>query len=285
MNLTTTFNGNFDEINTEQVIISTKDIYRKVNNLDNSYNIFYLTIKNDRFVWEKSLSHVIPYGSPLEDINILSVLFDKNNYKFILFKTNGFKIVTHKIQINNEGVYGEWEKVTPETNSNLMNQYIFSTQLKDIPTHLDLTKEYLCPDDPYDILNEYEPLNGWENFESPSYDDENIPSDISVEMETSEPYERSEQVPLEDIYEGSQKTVKIKRFEKCKSCSGSGAEGEAKPDTCSSCQGSGEIRQVQRSFLGQVVNVQPCHRCSGKGTIISNPCKTSISCPSTSIFM
>ena len=36
---------------------------------------------------------------------------------------------------------------------------------------------------------------------------------------------------LEDIYEGSQKTVKIKRFEKCKPCGGSGAEGEAKPDT------------------------------------------------------
>ena len=79
---------------------------------------------------------------------------------------------------------------------------------------------------------------------------------------------------LEDIYEGSQKTVKIKRFEKCDPCSGSGAEGEAQPSKCSSCQGTGEIRQIQRSFLGQIVNVQPCHHCSGKGTIISNPCKT-----------
>jgi len=79
---------------------------------------------------------------------------------------------------------------------------------------------------------------------------------------------------LEDIYEGSQKTVKIKRFEKCDPCSGSGAEGEAQPSRCSSCQGTGEIRQIQRSFLGQIVNVQPCHHCSGKGTIISNPCKT-----------
>jgi|TARA_B110000467_G_scaffold83231_1_gene75101 molecular chaperone DnaJ len=79
---------------------------------------------------------------------------------------------------------------------------------------------------------------------------------------------------LEDIYEGAQKTVKIKRFETCEPCSGSGAEGEAQPHTCSSCQGTGEIRQIQRSFLGQIVNVQPCHNCSGKGTIISNPCKT-----------
>ena len=79
---------------------------------------------------------------------------------------------------------------------------------------------------------------------------------------------------LEEIYAGSQKTVKIKRFETCEPCSGSGAEGEAQPSTCSSCQGTGEIRQIQRSFLGQIVNVQPCHHCSGKGTIISNPCKT-----------
>jgi molecular chaperone DnaJ len=79
---------------------------------------------------------------------------------------------------------------------------------------------------------------------------------------------------LEEIYAGAQKIVKIKRFETCNPCSGSGAEGEAKPSTCSSCQGTGEIRQVQRSFLGQIVNVQPCHQCSGKGQIISNPCRT-----------
>jgi len=78
---------------------------------------------------------------------------------------------------------------------------------------------------------------------------------------------------LEEIYVGAQKTVKIKRFETCEPCGGSGAEGEAKPSTCSSCQGTGEIRQVQRSFLGQIVNVQPCNQCSGKGQIISNPCK------------
>ena len=79
MNLTRTFNGNFDEINTEQVIISQKDIYRKINNLDNSYDIFYLTTKDNHFVWEKISSHVIPYGSLVEDINVLSVLHNNNN--------------------------------------------------------------------------------------------------------------------------------------------------------------------------------------------------------------
>ena len=77
---------------------------------------------------------------------------------------------------------------------------------------------------------------------------------------------------LEEIYSGIKKTVKIKRFDTCGTCSGSGAKGNAQPQSCPSCQGTGEIRQVQRSFLGQIVNVQPCHHCSGKGQIISNPC-------------
>ena len=204
MNFTNIFNGNLDEISNEQVILSQKDIYRKVNNLDNSYDIFYLTTKDNNFVWEKNRSIIIPYGSLVEDINILSVLLYNND--FIIFKTNGFKIITHKIQINDEGVFSEWEKVTPETNSSLMNQYILSIQLKDIPTHIDLTNEYLsesegaCPSDAYDILNEYEPLNGWENFEIPSYNtisSDNIPSDISVKTKSSE----KPSIQLEDIYE------------------------------------------------------------------------------------
>ena len=77
---------------------------------------------------------------------------------------------------------------------------------------------------------------------------------------------------LEEIYNGSNKTVKIKILDKCSKCDGNGSDGNSKPITCSSCQGSGEIRQIQRSFLGQVVNVSPCHKCSGKGQVISNPC-------------
>ena len=78
---------------------------------------------------------------------------------------------------------------------------------------------------------------------------------------------------LEEIFLGIKKTVKIKRFDSCGTCSGSGAKGDAQPESCPSCQGAGEIRQVQQSFLGQIVNVQPCHHCSGKGQIISNPCR------------
>ena len=60
---------------------------------------------------------------------------------------------------------------------------------------------------------------------------------------------------LEEIFEGTTKTIKIKRWEK----------SNEEPVKCSKCNGSGEVRYVQKSFLGQVVNVQPCSSCSGFG--------------------
>ena len=77
---------------------------------------------------------------------------------------------------------------------------------------------------------------------------------------------------LEEIYSGINKTIKIRRFESCESCEGSGSSAGSNPTNCSTCDGSGEIRQVQRSLLGQIVNVQPCYTCKGKGKVISNPC-------------
>lgn len=38
------------------------------------------------------------------------------------------------------------------------------------------------------------------------------------------------------------------------------------------CKGRGEIQQVQRSFLGQVMTSRPCPQCQGFGTTIPHPC-------------
>ena len=63
---------------------------------------------------------------------------------------------------------------------------------------------------------------------------------------------------LEEINEGISKTVKIKRFEKSKT---------SKAQTCEKCNGTGEIKFVQRSMLGQIVQVQECGNCDGIGYI------------------
>ncbi len=77
---------------------------------------------------------------------------------------------------------------------------------------------------------------------------------------------------LEEIAKGVSKKIKIKRYKKCSSCGGTGAEGSGYR-TCPVCNGTGEIRQVSRSVFGQFVNITTCNNCGGEGRVISNPCK------------
>ena len=79
---------------------------------------------------------------------------------------------------------------------------------------------------------------------------------------------------LEEISEGVSKKIKLKKYVVCDPCSGSGAKPGSAPTTCTVCNGAGEVRQVQRSFFGQVVNVAACHNCSGTGQVIQNFCKS-----------
>lgn len=79
---------------------------------------------------------------------------------------------------------------------------------------------------------------------------------------------------LEEIAFGTEKTLKVKKQVSCNTCSGTGAASNSDFETCGTCNGLGEVRQVTRTMLGQMVNVQPCPTCSGEGRIIKNKCKT-----------
>ena len=61
---------------------------------------------------------------------------------------------------------------------------------------------------------------------------------------------------LEEIFKGTTKKIKFKRWEKSSTSSAV---------KCNTCNGSGEIRHVQNSMLGQIVNVQVCSSCNGIG--------------------
>ncbi|MCT9932970.1 molecular chaperone DnaJ [Planotetraspora sp. A-T 1434] len=58
----------------------------------------------------------------------------------------------------------------------------------------------------------------------------------------------------------------------CEVCHGSGAAAGTHPDTCDMCHGRGEVSQVTRSFLGQVMTSRPCPQCGGYGSVIRHPC-------------
>ncbi len=80
------------------------------------------------------------------------------------------------------------------------------------------------------------------------------------------------ELTLEEIAEGVEKTLKVKRHKKCGSCNGTGAETESDFETCSTCNGMGEVRQVSKTMFGQFVNVQPCPECRGEGRIVKDKC-------------
>ncbi len=79
---------------------------------------------------------------------------------------------------------------------------------------------------------------------------------------------------LRDIVFGVRKTVEPRMPVECDTCAGSGAAPGTHPERCSTCEGRGEVRQVRRSLLGQLVTAVPCAACAGTGQILPNPCET-----------
>ena len=78
---------------------------------------------------------------------------------------------------------------------------------------------------------------------------------------------------LEEVAEGTERQLKLRKFVGCEPCAGTGAEDpENGFRTCPTCGGAGEVRQVSNSFFGQFVNVAPCPTCEGEGRTVDEKC-------------
>jgi molecular chaperone DnaJ len=78
---------------------------------------------------------------------------------------------------------------------------------------------------------------------------------------------------LEDAFRGVTTKIEVPRHEKCSNCKGSGAEPGTTPKDCYKCEGTGELRVVRQMGFMQSMNIRPCDKCNGRGTIIESPCK------------
>ena len=76
----------------------------------------------------------------------------------------------------------------------------------------------------------------------------------------------------EEMAKGASKTIKVKKYVTCTTCSGSGAKDKSSVQTCNTCGGSGQVRRVQNTFLGQMQTVTTCPTCNGEGTTVINKC-------------
>ena len=77
---------------------------------------------------------------------------------------------------------------------------------------------------------------------------------------------------LEEIVNGVEKKIKVNKYIKCNTCSGTGAKGGSSYHTCSTCRGSGHVTRVTSTFLGQMQTTSACPHCGGEGQVITDKC-------------
>ena len=81
------------------------------------------------------------------------------------------------------------------------------------------------------------------------------------------------EIELGDVLTGVKRSLTFDAVSVCKHCKGNGAEPGTPIVTCETCEGTGQIRQVTKSFFGQVIRAMPCDTCGGDGKIPEEPCK------------
>jgi molecular chaperone DnaJ len=78
------------------------------------------------------------------------------------------------------------------------------------------------------------------------------------------------EISLEQAASGFDTTIRVPTWDKCETCSGSGAKAGTSASTCGTCNGHGQVRMQQGFFSIQ----QTCPKCHGTGKVITDPCGT-----------
>ncbi|MCP4124462.1 MAG: molecular chaperone DnaJ [Bacteroidetes bacterium] len=77
---------------------------------------------------------------------------------------------------------------------------------------------------------------------------------------------------LEEIANGVQKKIKVKKHITCDSCSGTGAKDSGSYQTCNTCNGNGVVRKISNTILGQMQTTTTCPTCRGEGKVVTAKC-------------
>jgi len=81
------------------------------------------------------------------------------------------------------------------------------------------------------------------------------------------------ELTLQQAAFGATHTIEARLPVPCDRCGGSGCEPGTHPSRCDACGGTGEVRQMRRSVLGQIVTAAPCGVCDGSGRRILSQCR------------
>lgn len=78
---------------------------------------------------------------------------------------------------------------------------------------------------------------------------------------------------LQEIANGAEKKLKVKKYVACTSCDGTGAADSKSYSDCSTCHGSGHVTRVTNTLLGQMQTSSVCPTCGGEGKSITKKCQ------------
>lgn len=79
-------------------------------------------------------------------------------------------------------------------------------------------------------------------------------------------------VNLQDVLNGVEKHIKIKKYVLCEDCHGTGAKDGTAYETCSKCRGRGRVIQTVNSIFGRMQTEAVCPDCHGTGRKIKTRC-------------
>jgi molecular chaperone DnaJ len=79
---------------------------------------------------------------------------------------------------------------------------------------------------------------------------------------------------LQEIASGTEKKIKVSKYDTCDTCQGTGAADASSMSACSTCHGSGHITRITNTMLGQMQTSSVCPSCGGEGKTITKKCTT-----------
>ncbi|MCU0455092.1 MAG: molecular chaperone DnaJ [Bacteroidales bacterium] len=77
---------------------------------------------------------------------------------------------------------------------------------------------------------------------------------------------------LNEIAGGTEKKIKVTKYDTCTTCDGTGAADSDSMSNCTTCRGSGHVTRVTNTMLGQMQTTSVCPSCGGEGKIITKKC-------------
>jgi molecular chaperone DnaJ len=78
------------------------------------------------------------------------------------------------------------------------------------------------------------------------------------------------EISFEEACFGVERSIDVKRRERCDDCGGRGAAPGSERKTCPSCRGSGQVGRSQGFFTVTTT----CGQCQGEGSVVTDPCRS-----------